>query len=72
MSANQLKLKLREPRPRFKRGDRVQMHPATDRWMRGDKFAEVLSVNRNLLKLKFDRSGKVCIVPEVDVLEVTA
>ena len=32
----------------FKIGDRVQLHPATDDWMRGDRYGDVVNVRRNL------------------------
>lgn len=27
-------------------GHRIELHPATDRWMRGERFARVLSIRR--------------------------
>jgi hypothetical protein len=38
-------------------GDRIEMHPASDAWMRGDRFGEVLKVGRKLVTVKLDRSG---------------
>lgn len=29
----------------FKEGDRVQLHPATDRWMQGDQYDDVVQVS---------------------------
>ena len=43
----------------FKPGDRVEIHPACDRWMFGDMYATVTKVGRTKLTIKFDRSGAV-------------
>lgn len=49
----------------FKVGDRVQISPACDRWMMGDKYGEVIRIGRRLLRLKMDRSGHlVDMVPD--------
>ena len=42
-----------------RKGDRVELHPATDAWMRGDRFGEVTTVGRTLVHVQMDRSGKV-------------
>jgi hypothetical protein len=42
----------------FRTGQRVQMHPGTDRWMRGDRYGEVVAVGRRLVTIKLDRSGQ--------------
>ena len=42
----------------FKVGDRVELHPATDRWMRGDRFGEVVKIGRMYVHIKMDRSGQ--------------
>lgn len=41
----------------FFEGQRVQTHPATNSWMRGDRFGEVVQVGRTLVRVKMDRSG---------------
>lgn len=41
-----------------KKGRRVELHPATDTWMRGDRYGEILSLGRKLVKVKMDRSGR--------------
>lgn len=51
-------------------GDRVQMHPATDCWMRGDKFAEVLLLARSWVRVRFDRDQQVVDVNPRSILEV--
>ena len=55
-------------------GQRVELHPATDRWMRGDRFGVVIGIGRRReyintatkaveqerpLRIKLDRSGAV-------------
>jgi len=42
----------------FNAGDRVELHPATDRWMMGDRCGSVAKVGRNVLTIKMDVSGK--------------
>jgi len=39
-------------------GDHVELHPGTDRWMRGDKFGTVTSVSKAGVGVRFDRSGQ--------------
>ena len=41
----------------FKVGDRVELHPATDRWIRGDRFGTVSKIGRRYVHVKLDRSG---------------
>jgi ribosomal protein L21E len=42
----------------FAVGDRIQMHPATDAWMRGDRYGEVVKLLRGgAYKVKLDVSG---------------
>jgi hypothetical protein len=41
----------------LKVGDRIEMHPASDAWMRGDRYGEVLKVGKVLVTVKLDRSG---------------
>ncbi len=39
-------------------GKRVQLHPATDRWMMGDRYGEIVKVGREYMSVKLDKSGK--------------
>ena len=49
----------------FKVGDRVQLSPACDRWMMGDRYGEVVAIGSKLLKVHMDRSGKtIDIIPD--------
>jgi len=43
----------------FKVNDRVQLHPATDAWIFGDKFGTVVKIGRKKIHVKMDRSGKI-------------
>ena len=66
-------------------GKRVQMHPATDAWMSGDCYGEVVAigarreyvvtgtqerVSARPLKIKLDKSGRVVRSHPDDVIEV--
>jgi hypothetical protein len=42
----------------FGPGMRVEMHPATDRWARGDRYGEVRKVTRRYVHVLMDRSGR--------------
>lgn len=44
----------------FRVEQNVELHPATDRWMMGDRFGRVTSIDRKKghVILKMDRSGK--------------
>ena len=42
----------------FKIGDSVELHPGTDRWMRGDRFGAVVKIGRKHLHVKMDVSGQ--------------
>ena len=39
-------------------GKRVELHPATDAWMRGDRYGEVVKVTPKYVHVKMDRSGR--------------
>jgi hypothetical protein len=40
-------------------GMRVEIHPASDAWMMGDRFGEVVKVGRSIVHVRMDRSGRV-------------
>lgn len=42
----------------MKTGDRVELHPATDAWMQGDRYGEVIKIGRKYIHVKMDRSGR--------------
>ena len=39
----------------FTVGDRVELHPATDRWMRGDRFGTVSKLGRRYVSSGLSR-----------------
>ena len=43
---------------RFAPGDRIEVHPATDTWMRGDRYGTVEAIGRKALAVHLDRSGR--------------
>lgn len=43
---------------KFRVGERVQLHPGTDRWMMGDRYGEVVKVTSQYVHVKLDKSGK--------------
>ena len=44
----------------FRRGQRVELHPGTDRWMMGDRYGTVSAANARggKVRVKLDRSGE--------------
>ena len=51
---------------------RIELHPATDHWMRGDRFGEIVSGfnrhGREFFRVRLDRSGKVRTVAMRDII----
>jgi hypothetical protein len=54
----------------FKPGQRIQLSPACDRWMAGDKFGEVLRINGSKLVVLMDRSQERILVHPTLVGEI--
>ena len=54
----------------FRKDQRVQLHPATDRWMMGDRFGAVAKVGRVKVHVKLDRSGRTIAFAPENVLPV--
>ena len=49
----------------FSPGQHVQLHPATDAWMQGDRHGQVSSIGRTYVHVRMDRSGRVLkVLPE--------
>jgi len=49
----------------LKIGDRVEVHPATNAWIFGDRFGEVAKIGRKYVHVLMDRSGRTLrFVPE--------
>jgi hypothetical protein len=40
-------------------GQRVQLHPATDAWMRGDRYGTVVKLGRTRVHVRMDASGRI-------------
>lgn len=48
----------------FRAGDRVQLHPATDLWMRGARYATVVRIGRGFVYVLLDgRSSPYAMRP---------
>lgn len=52
----------------FAKGDRVELHPATDAWMMGDRYGVVVSVGpyigdpddpQQVVRVRMDKSGRM-------------
>lgn len=48
----------------FSVGQRVEMHPATDLWMRGARFGEVTKVGHRYVHVRLDVLSVVRVSPE--------
>jgi len=47
-------------------GERVELHPSTDRWMQGDRFGVVSRIGRKWVSVRMDRSGQeIRVAPAV-------
>ena len=54
----------------FTIGQRVQAHPATDTWMRGDRYGTVTKAGKRYVHVAMDASGRtIRLLPE-NLLEV--
>lgn len=51
--------KLRSDKPTIAVGTRVQTHPATNAWMRGDRYGTIEGTRGNKLAVRLDRSNKI-------------
>lgn len=54
----------------LKVGDRVQIHPAADAWMQGDRYGEIVRVGNSIVHVRMDRSGRVRWFHAESILEV--
>jgi hypothetical protein len=51
---------LMETSKRYWVGKRVELHPATDAWMQGDRFGEVVDrMSNGNFKIRMDKSKKI-------------
>lgn len=53
----------------YKIGDRVQLHPATDAWMSGDRYGTITRVGTKFYHVAMDRSGRVLRMSPRNILE---
>ncbi len=49
---------------------RCQLAPHTDHWMRGDRYADVMGVSTNALRVLLDKSGKLVTLSRDSVGEI--
>lgn len=56
----------------YRVGDRIETHPATDLWMRGDRYGTITRVGRKYLSVDMDRSGHRVMLRPRDVIETWA
>ena len=55
----------------YRVGQRVQAHPATDTWMRGDRYGTVERVGRRYIRVRMDRSGHLKRFTPDNLLDAT-
>lgn len=53
----------------FTIGQRVQTHPATDRWMMGDRYGNVVKIGRKYVRVSLDRSGRSIDFPPSQLMD---
>lgn len=51
-------------------GMRVESHPATDAWIFGDRYGEIVKVTRTRIHVRMDRSGKIRVFRPEHVEEI--
>jgi hypothetical protein len=51
-------------------GQRVELHPATDAWMAGDRYGEITKIGPKYLHVACDRSGKERCLLTWDIAKV--
>jgi hypothetical protein len=54
----------------FRPGDRVELHPATDLWIRGARYGTVVKIGTKTLTLDLDRLGCTMRVSPRDICRV--
>ena len=49
-------------------GDRIELHPATDEWMRGDKYGEIIKVYADsTMTVRMDKSRRLIRVKRSEI-----
>ena len=51
-------------------GNRVQAHPATDSWMMGDRYGEIVKIGHKWIHVRMDRSGRIRKFSHVNLMGV--
>ena len=59
----------------MKPGDRVQLHPATDAWMQGDRYGEIVKVTMrqqmpHRVHVRLDKSQRTVRLSPANIAEV--
>ena len=54
----------------FRIGDRVELHPATDAWMSGDRYGVVREITFKYLRVRMDKSDRLLRVNPASVYDV--
>jgi hypothetical protein len=48
--------------------DRVELHPATDYWMRGDRFGTVEKVGRKWVSVRLDKTYRLVRLLPINIV----
>ncbi len=56
---------------KYKKGDRIELHPGTDQWMMGDRFGEVVEEpdSDGRYRVRMDKSKRKLRVSEEHILK---
>jgi hypothetical protein len=54
----------------FAKGQRVQLHPALDRWARGDRYGEVAKIGRLYVHVRMDRTNALVVLVPSNIYEI--
>ena len=49
-------------------GERIELHPATDAWARGDRYGSITKATAKYYHISMDRSGRILRVPQRNIL----
>jgi hypothetical protein len=59
-----------KPRATYVVGQRVQLHPGSYRWVLGNRYGEVIKVNRTNIEVRLDKSGTVAKLHPSQIAEM--
>jgi len=54
----------------FQPGQRVQLHPASDLWMRGARYGTVVRAGRQWVLVNLDMTGLIHAIEPKDIAEI--